>query len=100
MNQTRMMYGFIDEMEKTAVIPFVGAAAGMAARLAPKAVPWLMRAGKGALNFAKSDPGGALNIAQTAKNVVRPPKPQQPTGQVQGIKPAPTDSSAMRTNFG
>jgi len=114
MNQTRMMYGFIDEMEKTAVIPLVGAAAGMAAR----AAPWLLRAGKSALtavkplaskalSFAKTNPflassmmSSGASVAGSAANMIRPPKIQQPMGKVQGIKPAPTDSSAMRTNFG
>lgn len=95
MNQNLLMYGFIDEMEKTALLP----AAGVIASLTTK-VPALMRLGSGVLDLAKNNPGAALDVASRAKNSVRPPKPQQPTRQVQGIKPAPTDSSAMRTNFG
>lgn len=130
MNQNRMMYGFIDEMEKTAFLPAAGVIAGLptkapafvrlgsgALNLGSKVAPWLLRAGKSAvsaikplatkaLSFAKSNPflassmmSSGASLAQTGGQMVRPPKIQQPMTQVRGIKPAPTDSSAMRTNF-
>ena len=107
MNQTRMMYGFFDEMEKTAFIPQVAA-------LGVRTLPWAMRAGKAAvsavkplasraINFTKANPMAAATMAQAgagaagaAAQVIRPPK----LTQVQGAQANAPQPSAMRTNFG